>query len=537
MNTGADRAWLRLARRAWSPWAVVIGVAAVVLAHHALGDSTLAEDEAHYWEWSRRLDWSYATKGPGVAWAIRASTALLGETELGVRMPSLLALAMGMIGVVRLTRERVRDPAAPFVAALLWIGAPALTIAGFFATIDAPYIACWAWACVFATRAACDDAPRAWIGFGLLIALGFLFKYTMLLLVPGAACALLLVDRPARHARWLALGLLVSLIGLVPVAVWNAGHDWATVRHLLEHLGLGDGESPGAGPDSSRPWSPLWALEFVAVQAGVCGATLALGLLGVLRWRAETTTRMLAALALPIYLFYLGVALVTPTEGNWAIAGVVPLIPLASRLVLEGVRRGERSTRVLWGAALVMGIASLVLVPLAPYLSTRRIIGPLIPAARFHGMREHAAHAARRLETLRTRTGGDPFVMSAHSGRSSQLAFYLEGEPVVYCAGEILGGRMTQYDLWPETDLRSPSTHARLVGRDALLMGGSAERWGAIFERVEPIGPLESEPADDRSSYVGFGYTGVLPNDETPGPETPDPETPDPEMHGAERAP
>jgi len=318
--------------------------------------------------------------------------------------------------------------------------------------------------------------------------------------------------------------MLVSTIGLVPVAVWNADNDWATVRHLLRHLGIG-ADAPGA--DGGRPWSPLWALEFVAVQAGVCGATLVLGLLGVLRWRAETATRVLAALALPVYLFYLGVALVTSTEGNWAIAGVVPLIPIASRLVAEGVRRKERSTRVLWGAALVMGVASLTLVPLAPYLSTRRIIGPLIPAARFHGMREHAAHAARTLEALRARTGGDPFVISAHSGRSSQLAFYLDAEPVVYCAGEILGGRMTQYDLWPKTNLRNPATHARLVGRDALLMGGSAERWGAIFERVEPIGPLDREPAEGRSSYLGFGYTGVLPDDETTGPEA----------HGSERAP
>src|SRR5690606_41566460 len=27
----------------------------------------LIEDAAHYWEWSRRLDWAYYRKGPGVA--------------------------------------------------------------------------------------------------------------------------------------------------------------------------------------------------------------------------------------------------------------------------------------------------------------------------------------------------------------------------------------------------------------------------------------------------------------------------------------
>src|SRR5262249_54761091 len=32
----------------------------------------LAPDEAHYWDWSRHLDWSYYSKGPLVAYLIRA---------------------------------------------------------------------------------------------------------------------------------------------------------------------------------------------------------------------------------------------------------------------------------------------------------------------------------------------------------------------------------------------------------------------------------------------------------------------------------
>ena len=38
----------------------------------------LAPDEAHYWDWSRHLDWSYYSKGPLVAWLIRASCDLFG---------------------------------------------------------------------------------------------------------------------------------------------------------------------------------------------------------------------------------------------------------------------------------------------------------------------------------------------------------------------------------------------------------------------------------------------------------------------------
>src|SRR4051794_129439 len=50
-----------------------------------LGTSDLSFDEAHYWMWSERLAPAYFSKGPGIAFAIRASTALFGSTEFGVR--------------------------------------------------------------------------------------------------------------------------------------------------------------------------------------------------------------------------------------------------------------------------------------------------------------------------------------------------------------------------------------------------------------------------------------------------------------------
>ena len=40
----------------------------------------LSGDEAQYWDWSRKLDWSYYSKGPLVAYIIRASSAIFGDT-------------------------------------------------------------------------------------------------------------------------------------------------------------------------------------------------------------------------------------------------------------------------------------------------------------------------------------------------------------------------------------------------------------------------------------------------------------------------
>src|SRR5688500_18378994 len=45
-------------------------------------------DEAHYWDWSRQLDLSYYSKCPLVAYLIRASCSIFGDTMWAVRLPA-----------------------------------------------------------------------------------------------------------------------------------------------------------------------------------------------------------------------------------------------------------------------------------------------------------------------------------------------------------------------------------------------------------------------------------------------------------------
>src|SRR4029450_9131994 len=50
-----------------------------------LATTDLEFDEAHYWMWSERLAPAYFSKGPCVSCAMRASTAVFGANEFGVR--------------------------------------------------------------------------------------------------------------------------------------------------------------------------------------------------------------------------------------------------------------------------------------------------------------------------------------------------------------------------------------------------------------------------------------------------------------------
>jgi len=64
-------------------WLFIIALTAIRLSMLATTD--LEFDEAHYWMWSEHLAPAYFSKGPGIAFAMRASTAIFGANEFGVR--------------------------------------------------------------------------------------------------------------------------------------------------------------------------------------------------------------------------------------------------------------------------------------------------------------------------------------------------------------------------------------------------------------------------------------------------------------------
>src|SRR6266581_607000 len=54
----------------------------------------LAPDEAHYWDWSRHLDWSYYSKGPLVAYLIRLGCTLAGSWSRQLTATDVLAVRL-----------------------------------------------------------------------------------------------------------------------------------------------------------------------------------------------------------------------------------------------------------------------------------------------------------------------------------------------------------------------------------------------------------------------------------------------------------
>ncbi|CAG1006521.1 hypothetical protein PHYC_03334 [Phycisphaerales bacterium] len=539
----------------FAPWsatwratlALIAGVLVMRLAYLAwLCPFTLIEDEAHYWEWSRRLAMSYYTKGPGIAWAIAAGTRLLGDTEVGVRLLAPVSSAIGALCVATLTRETIADRRAAFFAALCWLLAPMFQVLGLLMTIDGPYAACWALGAWGAWRAIGRERAWGWLVLGAALGVGTLFKYTTLLMIPGVIAAAWLVRPRWRTREFAGLlgGVVLFALGVLPIILWNQREGWPTVRHLLGHLGVSGGDTRATQGEGGWRYSPLWTLSFLGTQIAMMGPLLILAVMeiwGPCRRRARAAgERVLIAIAAPVLVFYLAVSFVAAPEGNWALAGYVTLFPLAARRVVGGmedwnaklrawrelpaprpragffVRRPETPTQVLWYAAVVIGLATLLGAPALPLLA--RVPGLRLPLHRFTGADTMARHVEHLEFELAKRTRQAPFVVALHYGRASQMAFYLPGRPTVYCASSLmLGGRATQYDFWEDTDLRRD---LGLLGRPAVALGGELGEWQRVFERVELVGTLRGDGKKGRPAFLCEGFRGFPPGGLPPRPES-----------------
>src|SRR4030081_2975984 len=114
-------------------WLFVLALTAVRFT--MLGTSDLSFDEAHYWMWSERLAPAYFSKGPGIAFAIRASTALFGATEFGVRFWSPILGAAISLPVFYFTR-RLFNATTGFWAVLAVNAIPLTNVGNLLMTID-----------------------------------------------------------------------------------------------------------------------------------------------------------------------------------------------------------------------------------------------------------------------------------------------------------------------------------------------------------------------------------------------------------------
>jgi len=146
--------------------------------------------------------------------------------------------------------------------------------------------------------------------------------------------------------------------------------------------------------------------------------------------------------SIPVFAFFFLKSFHGKVQANWALTGYITGLIAFSTVFISKWNTIKKSVK--W--TLIAGIfLSLITVAVAHYPAALKLSTKMDPTSRSRGWKELGREVSRVSEELSKQ--GQFFIFSERYQVSSELAFYVKGQPITYCAN--LGRRMNQYDLWP----------------------------------------------------------------------------------------
>src|SRR6266436_5593557 len=494
-------------------WLLVAVLTAIRFSMLSISD--LSFDEAHYWMWSERLAPAYFSKGPGIAFAIRASTAVFGANEFGVRFFSPMLAAATSLLLFYFAR-RLFGATAGLWAVIGLNATPIFNIGAVLMTIDAPSIFFWM-AAMFTFWLAVEKSPSFswyWPLTGLLIGLGFLSKYTNAFELVSVLLVLALAPRLRQEFARPGLYLLLGVFALctVPPIIWNQQHAWITLTHLRSRGGLEEGFG----------FHPTEILSFVGehflAYSPFLFLALAWGVIG--SWRRvnqQFKVLFLMWFGLPVFLFYFLLSINKSAAPNWDALAFLGFGLLAIYFWWE---RLETSVILGFcaGVALLTALAMSVIALDTDLLRTAGFeLQRPDPSDRMRGWKSATGAVEKMRTDFESQLGEKLFLIADARDRASEMSFYLRdkrpegpGHPPVYITES--QDMVNQFSFWPRYDEfveikpGTPRPESEVyteengmnpfVGRSALFVReGEKERVPhnirAGFQSTEPVGTIE----------------------------------------------
>ena len=190
-------------------------------------------DEFYYLAGGRRLDWGYVDHPPVTPLLYRIGDILFGSSQVGLHIiPALLAGVLVIVAAL-LARELGGGRVAEVLSAVGVAVAPMFLTTSHFTSTVTVDILLWSIGLLLVTRLLRTRDERLWLAIGVVAAIGLLNKNTMLFWGIGVAGGLLATkDRTLLRSRWLAVGLSIAAVAMVPYLLWQAEYDWPTIEFL-----------------------------------------------------------------------------------------------------------------------------------------------------------------------------------------------------------------------------------------------------------------------------------------------------------------
>lgn len=463
----------------------------------------LAADETHYWEWSKRLDYHYYSKGPVIAYLVYFGTTLFGDTALGVRFPAVLNQLV-FTGIIYLF---VRSFSSPGLALLTSLAIRSMLIfmgIGTIMTPDSPLALLWATVLFIGYQFMKTKHISFWVLAMLALGIAINAKAISIILFPGLLVAIFLGDFGFSQQlikKALIVGFSLLLVSLLPFLLWNAKHEWVNFAHSMSHV------TQNAGIE----FRPYYFFELLGGQIILAGPILFLGVVasyfwGIKEWKnGDALSGFFVLTGLPLLAILVLISFTKRVQGNWVMPVYINGILLFAYLLSQGVIKARGNEKLILGG-ISLNLAIGFIAHLIMFGVTFGMPDNFFPHKKIVGWRTLASKVQSIQKSMIPETAEPPFFVSERYQTASELAFYLRAPGEIFCAN-ISDRRMNQYDIWGGWE--------KLKGRDAIVVldyKSLAPRLEPFFETVSYLGEINlSSSPRPFTLFLAKSYTGIPP--------------------------
>lgn len=473
--------------------------AVLILGVIGLGLIELGPDEAQYWTWSKMLDWGYYSKPPAIAWQIAFGTNLFGDTELGVRFGAVVLGLLLPIAIYALSIAAGTKSHTAFWAAIAFACMPLGVLASILAITDTGFVLFWTLALIPVVKAIRDGVKPAYALVGLLIALGALYKWPIYYLWLFIMLGWLWI--PTLRSPSILVGMILSLLGLLPSLYWNVNHDWATFKHVAATI-------EGGSQVETRAGGNFWA--FIGEQFLLFSPLLFLLLLGAIH-RTRAAPRPLffcgaiTALGLAVFTIF---SLFQKIQGNWCDFIYPSGIVFLAWCALEG---NFFKNWAFYAGVLVALVCSAIALSL-----------PLWAPYKFNPFKQNSGWKilSQELSKLEYNPAKD-FLVGDRYQTTSLLSFYGPAQKRGYFLN-LKGIRRNQFSYWPslKEEKQGSNGYYVVVDKPEKLVDTQnyVKKVEPYFQKVEvkgiyPLVHSKDQPVKSALIIKGIGYNGQEPTD------------------------
>ncbi len=483
----------------------VLGITTLIRLAYAL-KLPLTGDEAYFWEWGRHPALGYYDHPPIAGWILWFTRQILGDTIAAIRIPAVFTGTMVVAIIHRFTLDITGSRKSAALTGLLAMGIPVISVLGVLYSTDTPVLAAGTLGGYFFHKAVNRGDKRAWIWTGLCFAIVLGSKFLGIPLLAAAALYILLSPGGRKHLKtpgpYAAAAL--SLLGIIPVIIWNASNGWATFTFNF------------ASRHSAPSLDLMGVLDYLAGQALALSPMVFLLAIPLLAaaipiWKEDEDNgrRVAAFFALAPLGGFLVLSLFTKIGAHWP--GVaVPFLAVALGAKLTG---DEKITKTFIGTTTTAWLITLTLftIPLVPYLLPADWALPLRPekinTTQLKKIMGSPTESGIMVGKVLDKMGqeGEVFAFTRSYALSSLLAFYAPDHPQVTVLGRgSVHGR--NHLLW-----FSPTDHTSTNALFVTFKPASAESdfieerfktWETVIEADGPEGSLIS-------IIKCYGYKGI----------------------------